>query len=764
MSDASPNQFASLVHLLRTVDRPDTPVRCVVFGGTGAVGGATVMELCRLVLLAARFRKQPIRAEIHATGMSDKEIVAFIQRLYLGMEPLARIEKLKARRHYRFGGLVDLRFSHFHLAVPTESLKEMLDGFEQKPGPAVLEQQLARFFEGRDSPFFEFVRELASPEAPLDGVVVGIPLPSVATYTLDFLDSIASRYGLDHAAANRVKDCYLESFVRGLKTINDSLARHVIIAHTTAVGGMFRVDGPSDEIRTGFAHSALGKLLEDKKYFADKLTRLYLDQGFLVLITAAAIGIDMVEFRVRLPIVRSVKLALAKQIAEAGDAPPIPASDLEGNWGNCIHLYPGLTLKLDDQEPAPLRFGPGRELRADVAIRSGENGLFSVANCTALYNVMKVAIPEELATVIVRQVLFGNEPHRGWFSQGANYYTETDNATFALRVLVSDERLIRGHLGAFAVQAYQALGSATHQARLHELGLCVLLLRLLELARSFRETDDATLRAAVNRWDDFFWETTSRPTFEDLLAIGPQRLARLFGRLCEVRTNVDAGLMLGYDLRAEAVREPGRVKFLSRLATRIRRLLSTITSLGTPIIYTHQQTGEDRLLVGPYVAPLHVGLASADQLIVHWRTWAERLGVPYAVARDWSICNNGFLDLRAHALGSCARVAGPELAAAVFVGKDASELETWLDGLEYDSYFTTCGLVALDYRLRKLWEQIRGRRVELGTRETWKNFFYQKTNGTMVLSPGMVETLRMYNEGLGKVTGTEQLWPGWGYR
>ncbi len=123
MSDVIDNQFASLVHLLRSHERPDAPVRCVIFGGTGAVGGAVVLELCRLVLLTERFRKTPLRAEIYATGMSDKEIVYFTHRLYLAVEPIAKIEKQTARRHYRIGGRIDLRFAHFHLAVPTASLQ-----------------------------------------------------------------------------------------------------------------------------------------------------------------------------------------------------------------------------------------------------------------------------------------------------------------------------------------------------------------------------------------------------------------------------------------------------------------------------------------------------------------------------------------------------------------------------------------------------------------------------------------------------------------
>ena len=93
----------------------------------------------------------------------------------------------------------------------------------------------------------------------------------------------------------------------------------------------------------------------------------------------------------------------------------------------------------------------------------------------------------------------------------------------------------------------------------------------------------------------------------------------------------------------------------------------------------------------------------------------------------------------------------------------AKELEAWLDSLPVGAYFTTSGLVALEYRLRRLYGKVRKRRIRLGTRETWKHLFPQDRRGRYLLSPGLIETVRMYTEGLGKVTGTEALWPGWGY-
>ncbi len=94
-----------------------------------------------------------------------------------------------------------------------------------------------------------------------------------------------------------------------------------------------------------------------------------------------------------------------------------------------------------------------------------------MANCVALYHVMKVAIPEELAMVLVRRAVFGPERRRDWFQDKLCYYTETENSIFAIRLLYSYPDLIKSHHAAFGLQAYQALGSSCHQARLHELGL-----------------------------------------------------------------------------------------------------------------------------------------------------------------------------------------------------------------------------------------------------------------------------------------------------
>ena len=813
------HEFESLEHILATRLLPgggNEPVHFVVFGGTGAVGGASVMELCRMILMSKSLRQSPLQGEIHATGMSDKEIVKFVQRLYLAFDGEFVIEKIEPRRHFRIDGRIDLKFSLLQLQIP-QDLPDHIAERQAREGEGFdLELSLDAYFAAQPCPFLSYIEKLEA--SLLHAVVVAIPLPSVATYTLVAIDRLAAEHGMDHVQSQRIKKGYLQTFIRGLAVIQQRHARHVVMAHTTAVGGMYRVDVGRAEIRLGFAHSALGEKLVDKKYFADELTQLYIDHGFDVLVTAAAIGIDSVELHCHLPASPAIKGAIEQRLRTL-DAPHLRPADLDQPN---ILLYPCQILPLDSAEdavteeaavtgegavqeeagqdetadpatdpttevafpenddvtqefPAPgalapevdadlLRFGQGKELMVAAAIRSGENGLFSVANCVALYNVMKVAIPEELAMVLVRRALFGPERRRDWFQEKISYYTETENSYFALRLLDNYPQLQRAHHGPFAIQAYQALGSATHQARLHELGLLLLLLRLKQLAKKFHLYSEQQLIDALTNIDDFLWHETRRPCFEDLQDLTVEDLAQGFNHLCLADSMESAGQLLSYDPRQHGLRQPGRERFLARLATRVGRYLQSITSLGIPILFHDSGARRDRLLVGPYVAPLDTAVARRHDVVELWHERAAALDVPMATYRDWTIVNNGFVDLRPHALATTAKAAAiRDLPSHVHAFDTSEALESWLEGVEIGTYFTSCGLHALLLRLQRLGDKICRRRIELGTRETWKHLFQMDHRGRHVITPGLVETVRMYTEGMGKITGTEALWPRWGY-
>lgn len=766
------HEFESLEHILATRHLPGgeaQPIRFVVFGGTGAVGGAAVMELCRLILMSKALPDRTLSGEIWATGLSDKEISKFVSRLYLALEDEVEIEKVAPLRHYRLDSRIDLRFDLLRLQIPAD-LPAYVEAQLAGRGGAALETILAEYFAAQACPFLGFVEKLLEEDPPggplLHAVMVAIPLPSVATYTLTTIDKLLGQHELDHPTGQRIKKGYLRTFIRGLAVLQQRLARHVVMAHTTAVGGMYRVDASQAEIRLGFSHSANYRLLVDKKYFADELTQLYLDQGFDVMVTAAAIGIDSVEGRCHLPIDRAIaaKLRTAAERAERErpDHELLRREDLDSGK---IQLYPARNVPLEPppgEADEPLRYDAGKELMVETAIRSGENGLFSVANCVALYHVMKVAIPEELAMVLVRRAVFGPERRRDWFENKLCYYTETENSIFAIRLLYSYPHLIKSHHAAFGLQAYQALGSSCHQARLHELGLLNLAIRLRELGRKFLDIPEKDLAAALADMESFFWRQTRIPSFEDLADFGFDELAAQMTLLCEQVSVESAGRLLGYEPRQHGLRERGREEFLHRLVTQINRYLASITSLGIPILY-RRADGADRVWVGPYVAPLDSGVSTSHGIDAELRVQAAAHGAEFEVYRDWVIANNGFVDLRPHAIATSAQEAGPSLARQVVRVETAEELQAFLSGLDTGSYFTTAGLVALHYRLSRLASKVLKRKLQLGTRETWKHLFQQDRDERHWISPGLVETLRMYCEGVGKITGTEALWPPWGY-
>jgi len=215
------HQFESLEHLLANRLLPGgggQPIRFVVFGGTGAVGGASVMELCRMILMARDLRQPPLRGEIYATGIADKDISNFASRLYLALGDEVEIEKIEPRRHYRLDGRIDLRFELLRLQVP-QDLEDRVAQRQQASG-VDLETALSREFAGESCPFLGFVDSLGA--GLLHAVLVAIPLPSVATYTLGAIDRLLAAHGLDQAVQQRVKKDYLRTFIRGLAVIQQS--------------------------------------------------------------------------------------------------------------------------------------------------------------------------------------------------------------------------------------------------------------------------------------------------------------------------------------------------------------------------------------------------------------------------------------------------------------------------------------------------------------------------------------------------------------
>src|SRR5206468_6219996 len=100
-----------------------------------------------------------------------------------------------------------------------------------------------------------------------------------------------------------------------------------------------------------------------------------------------------------------------------------------------IRVFQPLTVPLDDPPAGPAAFERGDDLVPSYAIRSGENGFFSVANADALYRVMRVATASELGLMLATVALLGEDRLSPWFVDNVCYYTETDNSRYVLDFL-----------------------------------------------------------------------------------------------------------------------------------------------------------------------------------------------------------------------------------------------------------------------------------------------------------------------------------------
>src|SRR5205823_10761175 len=86
-----------------------------------------------------------------------------------------------------------------------------------------------------------------------------------------------------------------------------------------------------------------------------------------------------------------------------------------------------------------------------------------------------------------------------------------------------------------------------------------------------------------------------------------------------------------------------------------------------------------------------------------------------------------------------------------------------LRSIEPYSFFATCGLLAVTFRLRALYGLLRESMLELGSLHEFRWHMRRDEAGHILVVPGVVEALRMASEGLEKTTGTERLDGSWGY-
>jgi hypothetical protein len=169
--------------------------------------------------------------------------------------------------------------------------------------------------------------------------------------------------------------------------------------------------------------------------------------------------------------------------------------------------------------------------------------------------------------------------------------------------------------------------------------------------------------------------------------------------------------------------------------------------------------------MGYYLAPLDLLVTDSDALALWLRKTHAGSGNPCSFEdfRDYHVTVGGFVDLRAHATVVSARSDEEDLTGRVARFTDEAELRRHLWSLEPYSFFSTSGVLALLFRLRGLYAQLRESMLELGSLQGYRWQMPRDANGHILVVPGAVEACRMVAEGLEKTTGTERLDGIWGY-
>jgi hypothetical protein len=754
----------------------------VFLGGTGAVGGTAVLELLTVYeemfsIAAPEPDDVPV---IVATGTNRDEIRAFTRRLFRFQESRHGAECLpeRVRQGYLTHSGVYLALERFAVtALPQLAGVSALPADER--GTRV-RSALAAMGAGPDTAPEEISRALAAAVPTdafsgfLDGylrqhlagrgvgrfrsVVVGIPIPSLLAYHERALDAVLAEVpGLEVAT---LQERFLDLLRDDLVHVQADLAETLVVAHTTAVGGMYDEDASGRVfIRLGFAHSAQDNRLVAKQQYADRLAQRYAAAGVRMLVTAAAIGIDEVRVRDRIPMHPALQAKLFDAPVElypGSQGRPVDGSEPPGDRSRqFLASHRPITVELDEPEPGPVVLDRGETLRPSYALRSGENGFFSVANADALYRVMRVASAAELGLVLATVALFGDDGQYPWFRDSVCYYPETDNSRQVFDFL-AQPRLRQAQLTGLDPLALQDLGSAKHQGELHTLGLLILLHRL-------RTLDVSAIDPYVDtdRFDPaaFFVAHSSQLTFDDVAMWQPAELARELGTLVTAATAEEL-LPLLPTAGPELFPDQARAKRM--VLDRVLRAVWTVPSLGSPIVF--ERNGMAHLRIGYYVAPLELLTSERTALWDALHALHKESGNPcsYGAYRDYHLCVGGFVDLRPHAILCSAPNDSVDLSSRVTTYHTEGELRLGLAALEPYSFFATAGLLAVLFRLRALHRLLSEAMIETGTLQSWR-WHMPREVGRLIVVPGVVESLRMVAEGLEKTTGTERLDGLWGY-
>ncbi|HEY0140180.1 MAG TPA: hypothetical protein VGF48_04735 [Thermoanaerobaculia bacterium] len=747
----------------------------VFIGGTGAVGGAAVLQM--IAMYEEMMAIQPAAAPgdvpvLIVTGRGDEDINAFVTRLNRFIR--TRWGASHAPRQFEHGyltpGGVYVAISPFQLK-PIPGLELVTDA-----DPAHRDEKIGEFLRlagaDRESPkekiaealmnhvratrplsaFLEdrLVRLRDYGPKPFRSVLLGFPLPSILAYQQTGLTHVANGVGLADDFIGKLRHEFEEAFAQDLASVTDHWGTRVLVAHTTGVGGMYdeALDGTTTP-RLGFAHAARDQFLRTKHEEAEHLTREYAKRGILMLVTAAAIGIDEVRVRERIPLHNEI----VRKLRDLPDDVFPAARTRKRQYLRRVHPK---TLALTGDAPAKPRdlfFRTGDELAPEYAIRSGENGFFSPANADALYRVMKIASASELGHVLASVALLGDDPNVPWFANGICYYTETANSKQVFDFLYQPP-LLGYQLNAVDPLALQDLGSAKHQAELHTLALLILLHRLKTADFDGLPPYPSTSFDARQ----YFLESSRPLTFRDVETWDCETLAD------ELKTLVTARRAEQL-LPLRPMRDPGQFAGRDEAHTAILEVVLqsvfAIPSLGSPIVV--EDEGQPVARTGYWIAPLGEVVTDDDSLRRIFAAGAERAGCSVEEYAAFEMAVNGFIDLRPVGIISSVKTAGELRPGALTITRNAEAFANALHALEPYSFFATCGLVAVLHRLRALGLMLREARTDLGTMQDWIWSVPRDERGHTLVVPGVVEALRMIAEGQEKTTGTEYLDGIWGY-
>jgi hypothetical protein len=753
-------------------------------GGTGAVGGTALLQMLSMFeemmsIGKPNDEKVPI---LFATGKGPEDIRAFTGRLFRFVE--SRYGRTKLPRKVGSGYLthsgVFVALDRFQLTVLPG-----LEGIRTTPlpdRPEFMRRFLSNHKESGDAfsvlmrvisrsrAITSFLREYLAKHfdegepARFRSVVLGVPIPSLVAYHLGHLED-AAKYvqGITTQQIDELRGAFRQSFRDDLREIREELAETVLVAHTTAVGGMYDEGLQGDrlvrKIRLGFAHSAQDDRLIMKQREAEDLTKEYSQLGIKMLITAAAIGVDEVRVRSEIPLHEKIAQMLydapfevfpgAKKTGRERGAQDKPTRQF-------IRVYRPLSLPLDNPASGRVSFKAGATLKPSYSIRSGENGFFTVANADALYRVMRVASASELGLILAAVGLFGDDPLSPWFKDNVCYYTETDNSRQVFDLL-SQPQLLNTQLTGLEPMALQDLGSSKHQGELHTLSLLILLHRTRTL-----DINAIDPYVDLDHFDAsrFFIEHSRPLTFEDLANWPVERLSReiqIMGaaetpeELASLNPDHHSGI---FQLKDKALR---------RVYEQVLQSVWMIPSLGSPILF--DSNGNTFIRTGYFVAPLDILVTDSTSISTWLQKSYEKSGNPcsFEQYRDYHICTGGFIDLRPIAMLCTSRDDTVDLKGKIktFATKDG--LRAGLREVEPYTFFTTSGLIALLHRLHSLYNLLNEAMAELGSLQEFRWQMPRDSNGHILLIPGIVEAFRMVSEGLEKTTGTERLDGIWQY-